>query len=139
MTFTRRAFFACGGAALAGIGFVSPRVRLEAISAPRLPHSLTISGVAPAPFFEIRSYRAALPANLDQLHRAFAARRFAGCGIDMRLWERRSKSTNLRYLFAFDSLRARADAWTSLASHPAWMELRDVVAVTEISVYQLLP
>ncbi len=106
----RRTFFAL---------FATPRVTiLEALAAPKLPHTRVIPHIASnAPIFEFRTYAKTPP--VDLLRKS---------GVDP---IRKSGST---YLFAFDSLEARQSAWTAAASDPRWTGLH----ASEISVYRRL-
>jgi hypothetical protein len=133
---TRRDFFA----GIAGVGSLTaahqPGLILEAISAPRLPHTLTVGQGHALPaltagFFELREYQSASRLRLDQLHEKF----LSGTFPRPLLWER---GDNLRYLFRFDSLAVRAEAWTAFASDPAWIRFReegDAVRVANVSIY----
>lgn len=136
MSLTRRVFFT----GLAGAGYLSAsRSRgliLEAVSAPSLPHTLVIPArtADPSGVFELRELRSASPLRLDQLHQQCTGGIFARCGIRLLWWER---CGNLRYLFQFESLAARAEAWTAFASDPAWSEFRASVRTAGVSVYRI--
>jgi hypothetical protein len=125
MTLTRRTFFA-------GVLWTArPRgVILEAISAPSLPHTLVVpsldnrSGV-----FELREYRSASSVARQRLHWAFSR-----CGIRPLLAD---GGEHLRYLIRFDSLAARAEAWTVFASDPDWSRIRHAVHLTGVSIYRV--
>ncbi len=137
MKLTRRAVFGFVGASL--LPGSRPRgVTLEAISAAHLPHALVIPARADdgSAYFECREYRAASPAHLDQLHRALAHGEFSHHGIRPLLWQRQESSI---YLFPVESLGARGEAWTNTASDPAWIQLRESVQVTAVSIYRRLP
>jgi hypothetical protein len=135
MMLTRRDLFA--GLACAGFLRASPRpgLILEAVSGPQIPHRLAIPAFPndSSIYFERREYRADSPASLDRLHQAFFGGEFSRCGIRALLWQR---GENLVYLFGFDSLAARAEAWTAFASDPAWIPLRESVRLAEVSVYR---
>ena len=122
----RRAFLA----ALAVPAVHRPYLVLEAISGPRLPERRVVWGCSPAPFFEWRVYTGPR-ARLELLHQRFMSGEFgipvaSACG----------SSACGSYLIPFDSLGQRAAAWTRLASHPEWIQLREDLNVSEITVYQ---
>lgn len=129
MNLTRRGFLT----GIAGVALLkmSPRrsIAFEAISGAQLPHRLLIPVLTDdfSGYFERREYRAPTPAHLDLLHRALVQH-----GIRPLVWQHREPSI---YLFPFDSLAARAQTWTNFASDPAWIELRDSVQVTGVSIY----
>jgi len=137
MNFTRREMFA-GAAGASLLRAPTPRgVTLEAISGERLPHRLTIPASPehfpdhPSSYYERREYRAAGEAGLDRLHAAFAGGAFPG--IRPLFWQR---GETLVYVLPFDSLGARAEAWTAFASHPDWVALRESVHTVAVSIYR---
>jgi hypothetical protein len=74
-------------------------LRLEAIAGPRLPHRLSVRGIDPAPFFELRTFATPGPSQEE----------FRRAGIDAR-WYRQGKSC-VSYLIPFESLAERQHKW----------------------------
>jgi hypothetical protein len=135
MNITRRTWLA--GAAVGPLlrGARRSGVQLEALSGPRLPHRLTVPGFPEhaSPYFELREYQASDPDGLDRLHGALMRGEFIPCGIEPLLWQR---DQGLHYLFPFESLGARAQSWTLLASDPSWVRLRESVRVSGVAIYR---
>jgi hypothetical protein len=102
----------------------SPGTVLQAIAAPTLPSYLRVPlRLAPDDprYFELRVYDG--PVLLPVLERA---------GIDaLGHWSG-------AYLFAFDSLEARQQAWTTIATDSEWAKYRHKTGrVTRLEIYRL--
>jgi hypothetical protein len=89
---------------------------VEAIAAEKMPHRLILSGIAPAPLFELRQYEFRQAPEI-----------WMGHGLRP-VWSRDG-----RFLFAFASLAEREQAWRSLGADASWTGAR----VSEISLYRL--
>jgi len=88
---------------------------VEAIAAEKMPQRLMLSGIAPAPYFELRQY-------------GFTKAPAIWKGHGLRpVW-----SKNGRFLFRFESLSEREQAWRSLSADPNWPGAE----VSEISLYR---
>lgn len=117
---TRRTFLA-GASSLA----LRPNgVLLEAAYGAHLPATLLVVGLPAGRWFELRAYRCANPARLEELHRFFTGARMLESG---------------KYLIPFDSLEDRHRAWTQFDSDPEWNTFRndgEPVSVSEITIYR---
>ena len=111
---TRRTFCAIAGASVAGGHLI-----LEAIAAERMPHRISVSGIAWSPFFEWRNYGIASRQMIAILQRH---------GVCV-AWQGRGK-----FLFPFDSLSVREQAWRRISADPEWIALAP--NLTGISVYR---
>jgi hypothetical protein len=114
---TRRLFLG----AVAGVCLPREHLVLEAIAAERMPHRMVVSGIARAPFFELRDYGAAGARVVGVLRR---------CGI------RAVRLGGGRFLFPFDSVAARESAWRAASADPRWIEIREGVVLREIAIYR---
>jgi hypothetical protein len=90
-------------------------VVVEAIAAEKMPQRLVLSGIAPAPYFELRQYEFLKAPPLWKDH-----------GLRP-VW-----SKNGRFLFSFESLGAREQAWRSLSGDPNWPGAQ----VSELSLWR---
>ena len=133
MNLTRRVFLASIAAAPCASAFRGPRMRLQAISGPLLPHTLVIPALpVKTGYFELREYQSAGPLRVHELHPLLLGA-LARSGIRPLLW---SCGDNLTYVFQFDSLAARAEAWTAFASDPAWRLHRESMRTTSVGIYR---
>ena len=121
----RRTFL---GMAAAGTALARPRgLVLEAESGARLPQTLVVQGIDPAPLFELREYRAAEPASCMEPM-------LARSGIHpVRRWNKET----FAYLIPFDSLAQRADAWTRFNADPEWRRLRSDANLAGVTIYRV--
>lgn len=107
---------------VAGICLRCEPLVLEAIAAERMPHRLQISGVPHAPFFEVRNYGTDCPG----LHTLLVE---SGHALRM---------DDGKFLFPFESLASREQAWRQVNADPAWIALRKNTVVSEIAIYRTL-
>lgn len=119
--------FAAALASLVAVPGSGPRIFLEAVAAPRMPHWLSVEEAAIAAhgahFFELRVYDSPGLSEFGAiLHRAGIHPVPRGHGA---------------YLIPFDSLAARQNAWTRFDSDPEWREGRNRAGVlNRVAIYK---